>query len=64
MDAEQNVLTQVSLERPDGPDPVYWITDTQHPESRAWQVGAQAPGIGESALGASVPGPSTPAPQE
>ena len=31
------------LERPEGPDPVYWITDTQHPESRAWQVRAQAP---------------------
>ena len=31
------------LEGPEGPDPVYWITDTQHPESRAWQVRAQAP---------------------
>jgi hypothetical protein len=26
-----------------GPDRVYWIADTQHPESRAWQVRAQAP---------------------
>jgi hypothetical protein len=31
------------LEGPDGPDRVYWIADTQHPESRAWQVKAQAP---------------------
>jgi hypothetical protein len=31
------------LEGPEGPDQVYWITDTQHPESRAWQVRAQAP---------------------
>jgi hypothetical protein len=31
------------LEAPEGPDPVYWIADTQHPESRAWQVRAQAP---------------------
>ena len=25
------------------PDRIYWIADTQHPESRAWQVRAQAP---------------------
>jgi hypothetical protein len=31
------------LEGPDGPDRIYWIADTQHPESRAWQVRAQAP---------------------
>jgi hypothetical protein len=31
------------LEGPEGPDQVYWISDTQHPESRAWQVRAQAP---------------------
>ena len=31
------------LEGPEGPDPVYWIADTQHPESRVWQVRAQAP---------------------
>jgi hypothetical protein len=31
------------LEGPDGPDRIYWIADTQHPESRAWQVKAQAP---------------------
>jgi hypothetical protein len=31
------------LEGPEGPDEVYWIADTQHPESRAWQVRAQAP---------------------
>jgi hypothetical protein len=31
------------LEGPDGPDQVYWIADTQHPESRAWQVRAKAP---------------------
>ena len=31
------------LERSEGPDQVYWIADTQHPESRAWQVRAQAP---------------------
>jgi hypothetical protein len=31
------------LEAPGGPDQVYWIADTQHPESRAWQVRAQAP---------------------
>jgi hypothetical protein len=31
------------LERPDGPDRVYWIADIQHPESRAWQVEAQPP---------------------
>ena len=31
------------LEGPVGPDQVYWIADTQHPESRAWQVKAQAP---------------------
>jgi hypothetical protein len=31
------------LEGLEGPDRVYWIADTQHPESRAWQVRAQAP---------------------
>jgi hypothetical protein len=31
------------LEGPEGADRVYWIADTQHPESRAWQVRAQAP---------------------
>jgi hypothetical protein len=31
------------LQGPDGPDRTYWIADTQHPESRAWQVRAQAP---------------------
>jgi hypothetical protein len=31
------------LEGPQGPDQVYWIADTLHPESRAWQVRAQAP---------------------
>jgi hypothetical protein len=31
------------LQGPDGPDQVYWIADTQHPESRAWQVKAKAP---------------------
>jgi hypothetical protein len=31
------------LEGPEGPDQVYWIADAQHPESRAWQVRAQAP---------------------
>jgi hypothetical protein len=31
------------LEGPEGSDQVYWIADTQHPESRAWQVRAQAP---------------------
>ncbi len=31
------------LEGPEGPDRVYWIADRQHPESRAWQVRAQAP---------------------
>ena len=31
------------LEGPEGPDQVYWIADTQHPESRAWQVRALAP---------------------
>jgi hypothetical protein len=31
------------LEAPEGPNQVYWITDTQHPESRAWQVRTQAP---------------------
>jgi hypothetical protein len=30
-------------EGPEGSDRVYWIADTQHPESRAWQVRAQAP---------------------
>jgi hypothetical protein len=28
---------------PEGPDRVYWIADTQHPESRAWQVKSKAP---------------------
>jgi hypothetical protein len=32
------------LEGPGGPDQVHWIADTQHPESRAWQVRAPAPG--------------------
>jgi hypothetical protein len=27
---------------PEGPNQVYWIADTQHPESRAWQVGSLA----------------------
>jgi len=31
------------LEESAGPDQVYWIADTQHPESRAWQVREQAP---------------------
>ena len=31
------------LEGPEGPDQVYWIADTQHSESRAWQVRAKAP---------------------
>jgi hypothetical protein len=31
------------LAGPEGPDQVYWIADTQHPESRAWQVKALAP---------------------
>ena len=31
------------LEGPEGPDQVYWIADTQHPESRAWQIKAKAP---------------------
>ena len=31
------------LQGPEGPDQVYWIADTQHPESRAWQVSALAP---------------------
>jgi hypothetical protein len=31
------------LQRTEGPDRIYWIADTQHPESRAWQVRAQAP---------------------
>ncbi len=30
------------LQGPEGPDHVYWIADTQHPESRSWQVGARA----------------------
>ena len=34
------------LEGPEGPDRIYWIADTQHPESRAWQVKAQAPRSG------------------
>jgi hypothetical protein len=31
------------LEGPAGPNRVYWIADTQHPQSRAWQISAQAP---------------------
>lgn len=31
------------LQGPEGPDQVYWIADTQHPESHAWQVKAKAP---------------------
>ena len=31
------------LEGPEGPDQVYWIADTQHSDSRAWQIRAQAP---------------------
>ncbi len=31
------------LKGPDGPDRIYWIADTQHPESRVWQVRALAP---------------------
>ncbi len=31
------------LEGPEGPNRVYWIADTQHPESRTWQVSAMAP---------------------
>jgi hypothetical protein len=31
------------LEGPQGPDQVYWIADTQHPGSRAWQISAIAP---------------------
>ncbi|MGA8780755.1 MAG: hypothetical protein WB567_08425, partial [Terracidiphilus sp.] len=31
------------LKGPDGPDRVYWIADTEHPESRVWQVRALAP---------------------
>jgi len=31
------------LEGPQGPNRVYWIADTQHPESRAWQVSGLAP---------------------
>ncbi len=36
-------LLRFHLEGPEGPDQVYWIADTQHPESRAWQVRARAP---------------------
>jgi hypothetical protein len=28
---------------PEGPDKVYWIADTQHPDSRAWQISLLAP---------------------
>jgi hypothetical protein len=28
---------------PEGPNRVYWIADTQHPESRTWQVISLAP---------------------
>jgi hypothetical protein len=31
------------LKGPEGPSRVYWIADTQHPDSRAWQVSALAP---------------------
>ncbi len=31
------------LQGPEGPDQVYWIADTLHPESRAWQVKSKAP---------------------
>ncbi len=31
------------LQGPEGPNRVYWVVDTQHPESRAWQVSAMAP---------------------
>src|SRR5580658_2054671 len=31
------------LEGPEGPNQVYWIADTQHPASRAWQISAIAP---------------------
>jgi hypothetical protein len=31
------------LQGPEGSDQVYWIADTQHPESRAWQVKAKSP---------------------
>lgn len=31
------------LEGPEGPNRVYWIADTQHPDSRAWQVSELAP---------------------
>jgi hypothetical protein len=36
-------LLRFHLEGPEGPDQVYWIADTQHPASRAWQVSAKAP---------------------
>jgi hypothetical protein len=31
------------LQGPEGSDRVYWIADTQHPKSRAWEVKAKAP---------------------
>jgi hypothetical protein len=31
------------LQGTEGPDQVYWIADTQHPDSRAWQIKAKAP---------------------
>src|SRR6202453_2125367 len=31
------------LEGPEGPDRIYWMAGTQHPEARGWQVRAQAP---------------------
>lgn len=31
------------LEGPEGPNQVYWIADTKHPELRAWQVSTLAP---------------------
>ncbi len=36
-------LLRFHLEGPEGPNQVYWIADTQHPASRAWQVSAKAP---------------------
>ncbi|MGC2635849.1 MAG: hypothetical protein WA294_01635 [Acidobacteriaceae bacterium] len=36
-------LLRFHLEGPEGPDRIYWIADTQHPASRAWQVSAKAP---------------------
>ena len=36
-------LLRFHLAGPEGADQVYWIADTQHPESRSWQVRARAP---------------------